>query len=122
MHAELNFERLRLLVRLGWGEEERRFPQPIDLSFTIRFANPPSACETDELVDTTCYFKISEAVKVYCAERSFNLIEALGRQLHSVIRQQLPSDAQLLVKVTKVFPPIAGLTGGVTFSYGDGSW
>lgn len=119
--SELRFEKLRLLVRLGWGDEERRVPQPIDLSITIKFETPPAACETDHLDDTICYAKLSEAAREYCAERSFNLIERLGAQLFKVLREQLPSQAYLRVEVTKVSPPIAGLHGGATFTYGDNS-
>ncbi len=115
----LEFEAARLHVRLGCTADERRIPQAVDLGIRIRFAQPPSACETDALKDTVCYAELIELASDIAARREFQTIERLARELYVRIRPMLPADAELWLKVTKVHPPVAGLTGGVSFSLGD---
>ena len=74
MKSELRFNKLRLLVRLGWGDDERRIPQPVDVSFILSFKTPPRACATDHLDETVCYSRLSDVIRETAESKSFNLI------------------------------------------------
>lgn len=106
----------RLHVRLGCGEAERAMPQDVDLGVEVRFAARPSACESDELADTVCYAKLVEQARELCAGREFCTVEHLAYAIARRLRGELPADARLEVRVTKLHPPVAELSGGVRFT------
>lgn len=116
--STLHVRGLRLVVHLGWGDEERRHPQPIDLDLRIQFAERPPACESDELSGTVCYDKLCEKIRGHCSSKPFRLIERMAFEIHELLSKDLPPGSQLCVKVTKLKLPIEGLTGGVSFTYG----
>ena len=117
--AVLEFNGARLSVRLGCGAEERARPQPVDLDVAIRFAELPSACESDKLGDTVCYAALIEAARAAVAGREFHLVERLAHELCATLRPLVPPGAELWLRVTKLHPPVLGLSGGVAFSLGD---
>jgi 7,8-dihydroneopterin aldolase/epimerase/oxygenase len=106
----------RLRVRLGCGEAERALPQDVDLAVRVAFAALPRACESDELGDTVCYAKLVEQARELCAGREFRTVEHLAYTIARRLRGELPADARLEVRVTKLHPPIAELEGGVSFA------
>ena len=106
----------RLHVRLGCGEAERAAPQDVDLAVVLHFAAPPAACESDELGDTVCYAKLVEQARELCAGREFRTVEHLAHAIARRLRGEVPSDARLQVRVTKLHPPIEELAGGVSFT------
>jgi dihydroneopterin aldolase len=113
---ELEIRAARLHVRLGCGEAERAAPQDVDLAVRVQFAAPPRACETDELGDTVCYAKLVEQARELCAGREFRTVEHLTYAIARRLRGEVPSDARLEVRVTKLQPPIDELEGGVSFA------
>lgn len=115
----LEIPAIRLGVRLGCEAPERATPQAVDLGLLIDFATAPHACTSDELADTVCYAELADAVRAHCAEREFRLVERLARELREVVRARLPHDAGLALTVTKVAPPVPGLSGGVRFTIDD---
>jgi dihydroneopterin aldolase len=115
----LEFRAARLSIRLGCSDEERAHPQDVDLDLAIRFPAPPSACETDELKDTVCYAELLDAARTHCQGREFRLLEKLASELLARLRREVPPGAELWLRVTKLYPPVPELRGGVSFSLGD---
>lgn len=117
--ALLELRGARLAVRLGCGGDERAQPQAVDLDLAVRFAEPPAACESDKLEDTVCYGELVELARAFVRGREFRLLERLARDLFAELRPLVPPGAELWLRVTKLRPPIAELSGGVSFALGD---
>jgi dihydroneopterin aldolase len=115
----LEFRSARLSVHLGCSADERAHPQDVDLDVAIRFGAPPVGCETDELEDTICYAGLIKAAREVCQKREFRLIEKLAREIYHRLRCEVPAGSDLWLNVTKLHPPVPGLQGGVSFSFGD---
>ncbi len=115
----LEFNGARLSVRLGCGAEERATPQAVDLDLAVRFAELPAACESDKLEDTVCYADLIAVARETVARREFHLVERLAHELLAALRPLVPPGAELWLRVTKLRPPVADLSGGVAFSLGD---
>jgi len=117
--SALTLNGLRLKVRLGCGEEERRVPQYVRFDIRVRFESIPSGCLTDALNETVCYAEISDTLRQVCARREFLLIEKLGWDAFSSLKERLPRGTQLWIRTTKEKPPIADLQDGASFCLGD---
>ncbi len=117
--SQLEFRGARLRVRLGCSEEERAHPQDVDLDLALRFPAPPQACETDALKDTVCYADLIDAARAHCREREYRLLEKLAAELLARLRLEVPTEVELWLRVTKLYPPVPELRGGVSFSLGD---
>ncbi len=115
----LRLNDLRLEVHLGWTDEERARPQPVEATVFIRFPKILSACKTDNLADTACYAHICEAIEAAVREKPFKLIERLAFELHAATIACLPEGARACVELTKIEAPVKNLLGGATFIYGD---
>jgi len=76
---------LRLWVHLGWGEEEKLYPQMVSIDIEVIFKNPPKAITTDYLEDTICYAQLVQKVREVCAGGRFNLIERLVGDIHDAL-------------------------------------
>ena len=109
----------RLAVRLGCGADERAQPQAVDLDLAVRFAEAPVACESDKLEDTVCYAELIAAARARVAGCEFKLVERLAHELFAALRPLVPPGAELWLRVTKLRPPVADLSGGVSFALGD---
>lgn len=107
---------LRLNINLGLYEEERNAPQEVRISFKLFFKDAPKACNNDDIQDTVCYFTISEAIKAYCSDKEFKLIEYLAKELHGEIKKITPPMVKIWVMVEK-HPPIKKLAGSAAFEY-----
>lgn len=106
-------------VRIGWSPEERARPQDVDLDVAIRFPALPTACETDALDDTVSYAALIGAARELCERGEYKLLERLAAELFARLRSELPSGAELWLRVTKLRPPVDSLRGGASFSLGD---
>ena len=113
---DLRIHAARLHVRLGCGAPERALPQDVDMNVCVRFAALPAACESDELGDTVCYAKLIEQARELCVGREFRTVEHLAYAIARRLRSEIPPDARLEVRVTKLRPPVDELEGGVSFS------
>lgn len=116
--STLSIQQLELSVFLGWPEKERQHQQTIFMDADIWFSSPPLACQSDDLNDTICYSTLTQKLRTKLNNEKFQLIEHLGYSIHEYLKSQLPPAAKLFITITK-FPDIEGLTGGVTFGYGD---
>ena len=119
MQSGLDLKDIRLMMRVGHLEEERQTKQAMRLDITIRFDVPPHACKTDELQETICYDTLLSQVTSYCENNVFNLLEFLAQSLYVFIKSCCGDKDRILVRVTKLHPPIAVLHGGACCFYGD---
>lgn len=114
----LSLRGLKLSVSLGWSAEERLQKQNVMLDIMVRFQEPPKACETDQLNDTSCYAELISILKQYIAEKKFKLIEHLSKDLYDTVKSLLPTTSLVTLRITKQ-PSIPDLSQGVAFCYGD---
>lgn len=114
----LSINQLSLAVSLGWPDHERLEKQTISMNFTVQFATPPLACETDQLKDTVCYSVLIDDLRSRIEKKTYHLIEHLGQEAYQHIKRHLPKDALVKVSVLK-HPAIDGLMGGVMLTFGD---
>jgi len=118
MITTLHIKQLALSVNLGWRNKERDKEQAVFLDMIIRFNHAPIACENDHLEDTLCYATLVEHIRENIDNKHYKLIEYLAAEIYKISQAMLPPNTQLQVSLTK-FPKIGGLTGGVSFHYGD---
>jgi len=118
MITTLDIKQLLLNVNLGWREKERDSEQAIYLDMIIRFFEPPKACVTDELDDTQCYATLINHIREHLNDKHFKLVEHLAAEIYHLTKSILPQKTEAQIAITK-FPKVGGLTGGVTFHYGD---
>ena len=111
----LGFDALEIWVRLGCSRAERADPQAVRVGFEATTPGLPDACRSDALGDTTCYGKLAELFTARAAEREYRTLEHLAFELFAVAAPELAKDAVLMLEVTKLRPPVAGLRGGVRF-------
>ncbi len=114
-HASLSLHELECEVHLGWPDNERRKKQTIRIDIDIYHFDPPTACETNELSDTTCYDAMIQSIQAFLDEREFKLIENLSKTLHQHIKQQFSKPVFVTVNIKKQLPNIK--FKGVSFSY-----
>src|SRR5579883_3201823 len=118
LDSTLFIRQLELRVNLGWRNAERKNEQAVLLDMYIQFSKPPQACETDKLDDTVCYAELIVEIRQQTAKRKYRLIEDLGAEIYQIAKACLPARSKLNVRITK-YPKVDGLTGGVSFNYGD---
>ncbi len=108
-------------VRLGVGDEERSRDQEVRFDLALGFHESPRAISSDRIEDTICYAALSGSIAQVCALKQYYLIEHLGFEAYQAVQAALrgQNGADLWLKITKLKPPIPGLTEGVSFSYGD---
>lgn len=117
----LRIRGVELLVHLGTESEEREQQQIVNLDIDVNFTTAPIACETDNLADTFCYAELITALRDHVQDREYHLIEKLTAELYKLCKNNLNQQfhtTDVMVKLTK-HPNVEGLTGGVTFNYGD---
>lgn len=110
---------LSLPVRLGCETAERAIPQEVRVNLEFRFSTQPKSMETDNIKDAICYATISQALKNYCENREFKLIEKLAYDLTAVTKDLIDHNIALSLTVHKVKPPVEGLHGGAHYRIAD---
>ncbi|OGT54408.1 MAG: hypothetical protein A3F43_04820 [Gammaproteobacteria bacterium RIFCSPHIGHO2_12_FULL_42_10] len=118
IYSTLFIHRLELNVNLGWRNQERSKEQAVLLDMAIKFPTPPAACTTDHLEESSCYATLIEKIRNKIAMAQYHLVEHLSAEIYAVAKTHLPDNTKLTVRLTK-YPRISGLTGGVSFHYGD---
>ncbi|MHB8189596.1 MAG: dihydroneopterin aldolase [Ferrimicrobium sp.] len=103
---------IRLQVNLGWGDEERANPQPIEVDLILELANP--FIGSDELCDTVDYRSCIDAV-VEVVSVPTRLLETIAVRIADRILCD-PRIASTRVAVTKCAPPFTVATDGITVS------
>lgn len=115
----MKIQNLRLEVRLGCSTEERSVPQEVGVSVELRFSEVPRGTVSDDLKDTVCYAKISEALRAHIKGREFCLVEKMAADFREILKPMIEGRAEISLSVHKVRPPIDGLLGGVEYRIGD---
>ena len=118
MITTLHIKQLALSVNLGWRSKERDKEQAVFLDMIIRFNKAPIACDNDHLEDTQCYATLIDHIRASIDTEHYKLIEHLAAEIYRIAQAMLPPGTRTQVGLTK-FPKIGGLTGGVSFHYGD---
>ncbi len=105
MNYQLTLEKLNLLVKLGHSIEERSLPQWVSVQIKFNFSRLPTACISDQLIDTICYATLAIELQQFCDKHSFKLIEALAYQLYQFLKKKLPKllkiPINIFISVTK---------------------
>ncbi len=116
----LAFHKLRLFLMIGCDPRERVFRQPVDIDMEFWLKELPKGCHSDELNDVICYRDIVLDIQKECQDKEFKLIERLAyfiaeRSIKTA--KERTSDAfDIVVKVTKVHPPVEHIHDGVSFT------
>ncbi len=114
--SELFINDLRLAVKLGVGEAERRQPQDVAISISLAFSRKPSTCGDDDVAGTVDYSEVCESLARLCAAREFKTIEHLTQVCFDAVTSLTTGNqCALTVEVQKRHPPIPDLKGGTTF-------
>jgi 7,8-dihydroneopterin aldolase/epimerase/oxygenase len=111
----LSLNNLRFPVKIGCSEQERAVPQYVRFDVQIRFEDLPRGCLSDELKDTVCYFRTAQRIREICNRSEYQLIERLGWEVFSELKELMPAPLKLGVRITKEKPPVPGLEGGASF-------
>lgn len=120
MLHQLEIRSLVLGVHLGCEAEERRIQQNVAFSVAFRFRSMPEGCKTDELKDSICYAKVSEAIEETVASpREFKLIEHLAYVIFERLKKLSGDQAAIKLQVHKLHPPVEKLEGGSVYVMGD---
>ncbi len=119
LFSTLALHSLKYKVRLGCTPEERSVPQGVRFDIQIRFESLPGGSFNDDLNETICYAKLSNRARVICDMREYQLIEKLGWDAFSALKEIIPPNVKLWLRVTKEKPPVAELEGGASFSVGE---
>jgi dihydroneopterin aldolase len=114
----LTIDQLTLNVKLGLTKEERQVAQQISCSTEFYFPQVPGACITDQISDTICYHEIIEIIELYCQNSEFRLIEYLGYQLYLKIRENIPLEVKMKIKIDKQNGPVKHIQAA-SFSHSD---
>ena len=112
--ATIRLTGLRLMLSIGWGDDERRTPQSIRFDLEIGLPAVPAAARTDRLEDTVDYFRLSETVRTAAHAHPVRLIERLAGVVAAALVAELPRGAELRLRVTKERAPIRDLEGGAS--------
>jgi FolB domain-containing protein len=116
--SQIQLHQLEFDVYLGWPKEERSAKQSVVFDIAFNFKETPNACQSDRLDETYCYKKLIEKIAAHLENKKYRLLEALGFDIYSLIKNNLPEATQIKLQVTKK-PLIPNLKGGVTFCYAE---
>lgn len=91
--------------RLGVSEEEREFPQSVEVDLEVE-ADLAAAGESDALFDTVDYGPLVEAVTRTVEEGSYRLLEGLAGAIARVVLGASTRIAAVTVRVRKLAVPM----------------
>ncbi len=118
----LSVNRLRLMVHLGFYEEERVKLQPIEISLRMYFPETP-ACAIDDHAKFLDYGALCAALEKWATSKQFRLVEYMGMQTFNFVREYLDTRGyehlKLWAQLTKCEPPVPGLQAGTSFVHSD---
>jgi FolB domain-containing protein len=119
MESILEINKLVLNISIGAESLERSNLQEIEFNISIIFISLPRACSSGNINDAICYAKLVDAIKAFCLNKEFNLIEQLSFSLHQHLKKHLlyPED-KLQLQICKK-PPLAEIKGDCCFTVND---
>jgi dihydroneopterin aldolase len=80
----LTIQELAVNVRLGVPDAERARPQTISITIEMR-GDFEDACRSDDIRSTVDYFQMSLAVRQFCAEGEWRLVEKLAHDVAGLV-------------------------------------
>lgn len=80
----LTIQELAVNARLGVPDAERARPQTITLTIEMR-GDFDDACRNDDIRSTVDYFQLSQAVRQFCAEGEWRLVEKLAHDVAGLV-------------------------------------
>lgn len=95
----------------GVFPEEARLGQKFVVDVTL-IADLHWAGQSDDLQDTLNYVLIYDIVKQTAQLERYNLVEAVAETIADRLLEQFSEVPKVIVKVTKVTPPIEGILAG----------
>lgn len=118
----VSVNRLQVHAHLGFYTGERAKLQPIEICFRMYFPQAP-VCSGNDEADFIDYGELCKVLTDYVASRDFKLIEFMGADLHRHLRAELDrrngQHIKLWLRLNKIAAPVAGLTGGASFTHCD---
>ncbi len=118
-YHSLKIRDLSLQVSLGCSAEERKNLQEVRVSVELRFPVAPVGLQSDDLADTICYARISEAFKKHVEAKEFCLVEKIANDLFGITEKIIEGRAGISLVAHKVKPPVENLLGGVEYQLGN---
>jgi len=80
----LTIQELAVNARLGVPDAERARPQTITITIEMR-GDFGDACRNDDIGSTVDYFQLSQAVRKYCSEGEWRLVEKLAHDIAGLV-------------------------------------
>ena len=90
----------------GVSEDERRFPQPLEVDLEVE-VDLRGAARSDRLADTIDYGPLIEIARRTVEERSFQLLEAVAGAIAEETWRLAPLATAVTVRVRKLGVPVA---------------
>lgn len=91
---------LQVMARVGVLPHEKAEPRRVVLDLDLWMGDLRAAGDSDQLADTVDYAALCESVRVACAERHYQLIEAVAERVARVCLAD-PRIARVRVRVAK---------------------
>lgn len=114
--------RLRLGVRLGYEEPERKKPQPVEADIRLYFPKAPD-CVGNDFGGFIDYAALCSRVSHFAERDEFRLLEyltgALFHELRAFVDSKGGVEVKLWLKLTKCAAPVPYLEGGASFLMSD---
>jgi dihydroneopterin aldolase len=104
---KIQFNGMQFYAYHGVFPEENKLGQTYYVDLEV-YADLHKAGHTDHLEDTINYADLYQIVKVIMEEERYKLIEAVAEKIASVALDRIKEIQEIIVKVTKPNPPIAG--------------
>lgn len=114
-YFEISLDDIRFFARHGVMEQERILGNEFSVALRIKIPVPAHIHE-DNLEDTISYADIYEIVDQEM-KTPRKLLETLSHSIASSIREKWRQIVSLSVSVTKLNPPISGITGSASVTY-----
>jgi dihydroneopterin aldolase len=95
---------MRFEGRHGVGEDERSYPQPIEVDLEVHLDLEPAG-RSDDLAQTVDYGPLIERCREVVEDRSFRLLEAIAETIAAATLADARVDA-VVVRVRKLAVPV----------------
>ncbi len=103
-------DRLEVFARIGCTEEERAFPQRMELDIEVSL-DTSSAVNSDKLDDTVCYLAIAEKINAMCRSGSWALVERFSEDAVGALFKSFQDVQAVRLRVCKFVVPGAASAG-----------
>lgn len=116
----LSIDGLELQVRLGVTPEEQIVPQTVRVWVTLYYPAVPNALQ-DDAADYQCYDRLCRKLHDVAAMQPFALVEFLVGELYRVIRDDVPGEVKIRIRLHKPLPEslVGYKVEGATAEYTD---